>query len=97
MSSRLKGSVSLHGIPVVHLESHETNPWQVDANELCFGAGDGPGVSWQQFGEWLAPLNAEYGGKVRNDSTAIKAWPRDARGWYSGFRSIRHASRNRLA
>lgn len=50
--------VPTHGIPVVHLESHGTNPWQVDANELCFGAGDGPGVTWQQFGEWLAPLNA---------------------------------------
>jgi hypothetical protein len=52
------GAVPTHGIPVVHLESHGTDPSQVDANELCFGAGAGPGVTWQQLGDWLAPLNA---------------------------------------
>lgn len=30
----------------MHLESHGANPWQVDANELCFGAGDSPGVTF---------------------------------------------------
>jgi len=50
-------AMSTDGIPVVHLESHGTSPWKVDPNDLCFGAGAGPGVTWQQFGDWLAPLN----------------------------------------
>ncbi|HET9106795.1 MAG TPA: hypothetical protein VFN79_06355 [Steroidobacteraceae bacterium] len=45
------------GIPIVHLEAHGSNPWGGKAEDICFGSGGGPSVTWSQLGEWLAPLN----------------------------------------
>lgn len=51
-------AVGTGGVPLVHLEAHGADPWKVEAEDLCFGAGEGDGVTWSQLGEWLAPLNA---------------------------------------
>jgi hypothetical protein len=51
-------TVKTAGVPLVHLEAHGSDPWKVEAEDLCFGAHEGASVTWSQLGEWLAPLNA---------------------------------------
>lgn len=45
------------GIPVVHIESHGSDPAQGDVRDAAFGADAAPGLPWGELGSWLAPLN----------------------------------------
>jgi hypothetical protein len=47
------------GIPVVHIESHGSDPKQSTLKELDFGMNAAPGLLWTELGDWLAPLNRE--------------------------------------
>jgi hypothetical protein len=49
------------GIPVVPIEAHGANPYEVPISEAGFGSRAMPGLSWADLGEWLAPLNAASG------------------------------------
>jgi hypothetical protein len=48
-------------IPVVHLETHGSDPWKAPVELTCFGAGDSDGVLWTELASWLAPLNEASG------------------------------------
>lgn len=51
-------NVSVRGIPVVHIESHGSDPFdQADVRDADFGINAVPGLPWTELGDWLAPLN----------------------------------------
>lgn len=50
-------SVRALGTPVVHIESHGSDPADVSFQERDFGISAVPGLSWRDLGDWLAPLN----------------------------------------
>lgn len=54
-------SISTQGVPAIHLETHGTDPYEGDPRGIAFGAGDGPLISWDTLGEWLASLNEASG------------------------------------
>lgn len=55
-------NVRTRGIPVVHIESHGSDPFSVkDVRDADFGAIAAPGLPWTELGDWLAPLNAASG------------------------------------
>jgi hypothetical protein len=45
------------GIPVIHIETHGEKPSDNIDEDVLFGSGDGPLLTWPQLGEMLAPLN----------------------------------------
>lgn len=49
-------------IPLVHIESHGSNPLdEEDVRNADFGVNAAPGLPWTELGDWLAPLNAASG------------------------------------
>lgn len=74
--------VQTEGAPIVHLEAHGSDPWKGEAENLCFGPGKGPGVTWAQLGEWLAPLNTASGFQLLCVSAAC--WGSGIMGGISG-------------
>src|SRR5262245_60720773 len=45
------------GIPAVHIETHGEKPSDNIDEDVLFGSGNGPPLTWPQLGEMLAPLN----------------------------------------
>ncbi|MGA9852703.1 MAG: hypothetical protein WBR15_07210 [Gammaproteobacteria bacterium] len=59
---RAVANVGTRGIPVIHIESHGSNPFQGrDVREAEFGLDAAPGLPWIELGDWLAPLNEASG------------------------------------
>ena len=59
---RAVDNVGARGIPVVHIESHGSNPFQgCDVRDAEFGLDAAPGLPWTDLGDWLAPLNEASG------------------------------------
>jgi hypothetical protein len=55
-------NLGTRGIPVVHIESHGSNPFAGDdVRDSCFGLDAAPGLPWADLGDWLAPLNEASG------------------------------------
>ncbi len=50
-------AVRSKGVPVVHFETHGSDPWVGTADNIGFGPNDVAGVAWTQLGALLAPLN----------------------------------------
>jgi hypothetical protein len=50
-------NVGRYGIPVIHLETHGTDPFAGDPREISFGCAPGPLLKWNELGPLLAPLN----------------------------------------
>jgi hypothetical protein len=51
-------NINTRGIPVVHIESHGSDPFQGgDVRDAEFGLDAAPGLPWTELGDWLAPLN----------------------------------------
>jgi hypothetical protein len=46
------------GVPVVHLETHGSDPWGGPPEDIGFGPTGASRVAWTALGEVLAPLNA---------------------------------------
>lgn len=46
------------GVPVVHLETHGSDPWGGAPEDIGFGPSETSGVPWTALGAVLAPLNA---------------------------------------
>lgn len=56
--TRAVANVGTRGIPVVHIESHGSNPFRGnDVRDAEFGLDAAPGLPWAELGDWLAPLN----------------------------------------
>jgi hypothetical protein len=53
--------VSSRGIPVVHLETHGSNPWHGDPENIGFGTNVDSAPAWAKLGALLAPLNETSG------------------------------------
>jgi hypothetical protein len=49
------------GIPVVHIETHGQKPPDDLEQEVAFGSGEGPLLTWSELGSLLAPLNEAAG------------------------------------
>jgi hypothetical protein len=49
------------GVPVIHLETHGSDPWIGAAENIGFGPGADSGTAWTQVGALLAPLNVAAG------------------------------------
>lgn len=45
------------GIPAIHIETHGQEPPADLEEDVLFGSGDGPLLSWSELGRMLAPLN----------------------------------------
>jgi len=45
------------GIPAIHIETHGEKPSDNIEEDVLFGSGDGPLLTWPHLGEMLAPLN----------------------------------------
>jgi hypothetical protein len=45
------------GVPVVHLETHGSDPWDGAPEDIGFGPTEASGVAWAALGAVLAPLN----------------------------------------
>lgn len=59
---RAAQNVPARGIPLVHIESHGSNPFdEMDVKDTEFGVNAAPGLPWTDLGAWLAPLNAASG------------------------------------
>jgi len=59
---RARQHVAMSGIPLVHIESHGSDPLQTsDTRDAQFGTNAAPGLAWAEFGQHLAPLNAACG------------------------------------
>jgi hypothetical protein len=54
--SAAAASVTAKGIPIVHLETHGSNPWAVDPENISLGPAGSTAI-WSQLGPLLAPLN----------------------------------------
>lgn len=55
-------NVGTRGIPIVHIESHGSNPFDGDdVRDASFGLDAADGLPWSELGEWLAPLNEASG------------------------------------
>jgi hypothetical protein len=50
-------SVPTRGVPVVHLETHGSDPWVGAAESIGLGPDEISGVAWSRLGALLAPLN----------------------------------------
>jgi hypothetical protein len=50
-------AVRSKGVPVVHFETHGSDPWIGTADNIGFGLDEVSGVAWAQLGSLLAPLN----------------------------------------
>jgi len=50
--------VAQRGIPAIQIETHGTDAYQVPVAEGGFGAGVTAVMTWNELGDWLAPLNA---------------------------------------
>jgi hypothetical protein len=49
------------GVPVIHLETHGSDPWIGAAENIGFGPEADTGAAWTQVGALLAPLNVAAG------------------------------------
>jgi hypothetical protein len=49
--------ISCKGVPVVHLETHGSDPWGGAPEDIGFGPLEATGVPWTALGAVLAPLN----------------------------------------
>src|SRR5271154_462340 len=49
------------GVPVVHLETHGSDPWSSEPEDIGFGGDEASGVAWGELGALLAPLNDASG------------------------------------
>ena len=59
---RAVDNLGTRGIPVVHIESHGSNPFEGDdVRDADFGLDAVPGLPWTELGDWLAPLNEASG------------------------------------
>lgn len=45
------------GVPVIHLETHGSDPWKSEPKDIGFGRDDASGVAWTKLGALLAQLN----------------------------------------
>jgi hypothetical protein len=51
-------AVGDNGVPVVHLETHGSDPWVGAPEDIGFGPTEASRVAWAELGVVLAPLNA---------------------------------------
>jgi len=53
--------VRTKGVPVIHLETHGSNPWSGDPENIGFGPHAHTSPAWAKLGPLLAPLNIAAG------------------------------------
>src|SRR5260370_36221628 len=54
-------AIGERGVPVIHLETHGSDPWIGAAENIGFGPEADSGVAWTQVGALLAPLHVAEG------------------------------------
>jgi hypothetical protein len=54
-------NIRTEGVPAIHLETHGSNPFENEPEEIAFGVGRDQLIGWNTLGEWLAPLNVASG------------------------------------
>jgi hypothetical protein len=54
---RAAGEVTTKGIPAVHLETHGTDPWKVEPEDIKLGPSASAGLRWGELGPHLARIN----------------------------------------
>jgi hypothetical protein len=54
-------TISSRGVPVIHLETHGSDPWQGDPEHIGFGTSADSSAAWAKLGTLLAPLNVASG------------------------------------